>query len=220
MKLINKSLFLFLFVLICNIDSYSQLNSKDNVLIFTINNFHYHHSKFTAENIGFDTTTYLTQFNNDVNIDVNFSFGKIKNNHLLSYGLNVVWQLNSQSAGYNSYAIMLKPFVSYCKIIKISKKLYSTPYGSFGIGYSYFQDRNDMLLDEQRIISSSIQIYPFSLTYCMTSKTNLLLYLGSLQLNYNNYNTNYYLSNTSIKSKGIELSGFVNHFSIGIQRKF
>ncbi len=221
MKYVLNLVLVLLYWNVCS----AQLNNNTKVLGINLSNFSFEAAHGVYQSDGWSPPSSRSEIDNNpilFQLQAECTFGKVKNNHLLSYGVGIDWRLIHQSAGPDEIIFAVTPEVTYHKLYKLANRLYAAPYAKVGFSYGY-----SIWLDStqsQKSYSNNFfaEIHPFTLIYCLTKHTNVVFSLAVLQASYgsNLISDKFDTVDRKIKYSFFTFNGYLSNYSIGIQKVF
>lgn len=209
-------LLLFLFVS----DTFSQMVEGSRVWTSTLSDF----SVSVSRAKSFAIADTLNQKMWGFSVSPEFTVGKFKNNRIISYGLSLQAGLNKQKGETSQYTIGIAPVLSIQRFIKVTDKVYLTPFSRFSLGYEY-SSYGTIFSSTGRVnksIVGSVGIYPFTMTYSVKTKTNFIFTIGRMNLSF--FRTVSHLKPQFQEERSIStnlsLNGAINNIGFGIQKQF
>ena len=166
-----------------------------------------------------------------VGFTTEIAYGKIKKNHLFSYGLHLAMGFdknynNSSSTptDQKNHRIEFGPVLSYQKFYSITDRLYFSPFSILNINYHYTKQgatsTSSAWLDKG--IAGSFAFHPFSITFSKDPKTNFLFSIGTVSIDYSR--TKYYTRPALNDGKTIytafNVDAQITGIAFGIQKLF
>ena len=217
-----KQLFIYLLIVFCATNSFSQIKDGSKVLTSTLSSIGIGMSK--SKSIANGSPDFLTK-SQGFGFTLEGTYGKVRKSSLWSYGLNFSWRLNTQSnGGSNFHSIGAGPVISYEYFYRITDKFYFSPFFRFNTNYQYSKQDATATSSAfiQKGIAGSLMINPFSLTFSKSPKTNFLLVLGNVSLNYDRTKSFYQpsLNDGKTISSNFNLNSSVGGIGFGIQKLF
>lgn len=148
------------------------------------------------------------------------SYGVIKNNRLLSVGLDINFGFINPRNAINQTIINIGPLVSYQRFYSISDKLYFTPFARMSIGYRYSLAEADPFIEVSRNygVIGQLALRPVAVTFAKSEKINFLLFVGGLYVNYSRITDR--LDERKIVNTNFNLNGTLTGMGFGLQKLF
>lgn len=196
-----------------------QIQNGKTVLTSSLSNFSVGASKSETSSNNNPTQS---SSSNSFNINPDIMIGKIKNNSLLSYGINLNYSTTKQMNAGSWRAISVAPTLSYLKYYKISERAFLSPFGRLSIGYKHAkQDAYPNTSGQiQKGVISSLGFYPFSFTFQINTNTNFIFSISRISVEYDRTKSYFepQLANGKTISSNFLISGTLNSIGFGIQK--
>lgn len=213
----KKELF-YIFVLLLVNQSFAQIKDGTKVITATGNLFNANFNKYTSS----DSVSTNSNTSSSISFSPSLTYGKIKNNGLLSYGLHLTLSRSANEGSKTSYPISFGPIVSYQKFYLITQQIYFTPSAILSVEYSYSRNKNSLNVNTYNGIASSFYFYPFSLTFSKNQKTNFVISVGSASIGYNRSVNKWTNGTASTKNtnSNLGINASFSGIGVGIQKLF
>jgi hypothetical protein len=213
-----KKILFYVFTLLVVSQSSAQIKDGTRIFTATGNLFNASFSKSSSSDSG---SSYSASGSNIVFSPV-ITYGKVKNNGMLSYGLSLLLTRYTSNDNKAYYPISVGPIISYQKFYLITPQVYFTPSATLSVLYSYSREKSSLNEYTAKGIASSFYFYPFSLTFSSNQKINFIISVGSASIGYNRSVNNLTDGTTSTKntSSTFSINANFSGMGVGIQRLF
>lgn len=159
------------------------------------------------------------------------TYGKIKSNHLISYGLIFGFGTDKQSSNSittpgesKNHRYNIGPTVSYQKFYSLTNKLYYSPISKLSVVYQHSKQDASVIssIGIQKGIAATFEFNPFSITFSKSPKTNFLFTIGSIWINYTRTKSYYepILNDSKTISSQFTVNAQISGIGFGIQKLF
>ena len=215
---------LILILLYCNICP-AQLNNNAKVLGITFRNLSFNSTHAVNISDGWNPPSSRSEIDNNnfiFQLQAECTFGKVKNNHLLSYGVGVDWRLYHQTVGPDEISLTVTPEATYHKLYKLANRLYAAPNAKVGFSYGYSIWLDSTQSQKSYNYNIFAEFHPFSLIYCITKHTNVVFSIAVLQASYGSYlrTDKFDAIDQKTRYSSFTFSGYLSNYNIGIQKVF
>lgn len=208
-------------------NSFAQMKEDSKVLTSTLSNLTFGFSKSETSSTVNPTQTGKGK---SFGFRPELTYGKVKKNGLLSYGLSLAWgfgtQSNTASGGFTTknHLIGFAPVISYQKFYPLLERLYYSPFARLSVGYQYAKQNgtSSSSASIQKGIVGSFEFRPFSLVFSRNARTNFIFNLGSVAINYDRTKSYFIpmLYNGKTISTNLTLNASISGIGFGIQKLF
>jgi len=223
-----KKLCIYLLLLFVTTNSFAQMKDGSKVLTSTISFLNVGFSKGESSS---SINPTLTSKTSGLGFITEVTYGKIKRNHLFSYGLQLTagFDKNSNNSSSNpsdqkNHRIEFAPVLNYQKFYSLTDRLYFSPFSRLSVGYQYSKQgaTSSSSSSIQKGIAGTFAFHPFSITFSKNQKTNFLFNIGTVSIDYTRTKSYYepVLYDSKTISTTFSLSAQIGGIGFGIQKLF